>query len=301
MSVPNHEPPAAPDVTTRLRELVEGGNLSGRDKTRILDALVATCFDLTRARRDRDALKAELATALAAHKAFAYSVSHDLSAPLRAIDGFARMLSERPRGEWDAEAERFLGIICANAKTMNDQLAGLLHLSRLEHQDLRCMVVDMTDVARAVVDDVRSHEPERQVAVSIAALEAAFADLAMMSHVFTELVTNAWKFTRVRASATVEISSHTRGTENVYVVRDDGVGFAPAAADRLFAVFRRLHKPDEFEGLGVGLAAVRAIVTRHRGRVWAEGEPRKGATFCFSLPRASSAGDGEPPPQSGTV
>ncbi|MBI3768339.1 MAG: two-component sensor histidine kinase [Deltaproteobacteria bacterium] len=290
MSVPDRERPADPDATSRLRALVEDATgLSGPAKARIFDALAAVGAEFARVRSGLDASKAELVAATDAHEAFAYSVSHDLRAPLRAIDGFARMLAEMPRGEPNAEADRFLAVICQSAKTMNDQLDGLLTLSRLERQDLRYTTIDMTDLAHTVVDEVRRREPARCVTVSLAGLEPAFGDLAMMRRLLGELVANAWKFTRSRPAATVEIVSHERATENVYVVCDDGVGFAPGAADRLFTAFRRLHAPAEFEGLGVGLAVVRTIVTRHRGRVWAEGEAGTGAKFYFSLPRLDGA------------
>jgi light-regulated signal transduction histidine kinase (bacteriophytochrome) len=232
------------------------------------------------------AVRAELAFAIESYKAFAYSVSHDLRAPLRAIAGFASILKEAPAGELSEDTQHFLDIIHDNVQLLSAQMEGLLELSRLEHRGLIPGLVDMTVLAERAVERVRTVGPERDVAVTVAPLPPAFADTATMEIALFELVANAWKFTRQKPAASIVIDSPSGGREDevTYRVRDDGVGFAKDSANRLFVAFRRLHGPKEFEGLGIGLAKVRSIVIRHHGRVWAEAEPDRGATFAFSLP-----------------
>ena len=231
------------------------------------------------------AARAELAAALAAYKAFAYSVSHDLRAPLRAIVGFAGMLEESLPPDLSGDVQHFLAVIRDNAALLNAQIDALLALSRLEHRPLRRAPVDMTAMAQAIVAATRDREPERSVATRVGALPYAVADPELMHTALTELVRNAWKFTRRCAAPEVELDGEARLGETVYFVRDNGVGFSPESADRLFTVFRRLHSPKEFDGLGLGLATVRSIVTRHGGRAWAEcgGEPSR-TTMWFALP-----------------
>lgn len=248
--------------------------------------LAAAPDELALARHELAAVRAELAFAIESYKAFAYSVSHDLHAPLRAIAGFASMLKETPAGGLTEDAQRFLDIIHDNVQLLSTQMDGLLELSRLEHRMLAPGLVDMTAVAEAAVDRVRALDPARDVAVTVAPLPPAVADAATMEIAIVELVQNAWKFTRNRPDAAIAIDSPPCGHEGevVYRVWDNGVGFATRSADRLFVAFRRLHSLKEFEGLGLGLAKVKTVVTRHHGRVWAESEPNRGASFAFSLP-----------------
>jgi light-regulated signal transduction histidine kinase (bacteriophytochrome) len=264
----------------RLRALATA---VGPDQARLVAAVE---HDLAEMRRDLEAARGDLAASVEAHRAFLHSVTHDLRAPLRAIDGFARLLEQGCGAQLDGEHREFLTIICENTATMNDQINALLDLARLELCPLVPTVVDMTDLARGVVDEIRRRSPERTVEVEIDALPCAAADVDSMRRVLIELVGNAWKFTRRKAAPRVEIGARADvAAEDVYFVRDNGDGFAPNGAVRLFTIFRRLHKPKEFEGLGVGLAAVRTIVGRHGGRVWAEAAQGESATFYFSLPR----------------
>jgi light-regulated signal transduction histidine kinase (bacteriophytochrome) len=226
---------------------------------------------------------AELEAANAELEAFCYSVSHDLRAPLRAVDGYARMLQEDYAGRLDAEAERLLGVVRGNARRMGQLIDDLLAFSRLGRQQPVAQSVDMTRMAADVVDEVRG---DRAVAVELAALPPAKADPALLRQVWTNLIGNAVKYSAKKSDPRVVISGHVNGQENVYSVADNGAGFDMRYADKLFGVFQRLHRTDEFEGTGVGLAIVQRVVTRHGGRVWAQGKPGEGACFYFTLPKA---------------
>jgi PAS domain S-box-containing protein len=228
---------------------------------------------------------AELEAANAELEAFSSSVSHDLRAPLRAIEGYAQLLLEHQPQQLDAEGRRFLGTIVASTKRMGEIIEDLLALSQLGRQALRKSRVDLTALARGVVDEIAEARPDRCVAVTIGELPAALCDRSMMRQVLVNLIGNAFKFTRHRDRPVVEIGAREEAEENVYFVRDNGVGFDLRYSNRLFGVFQRLHRPEEFEGTGVGLAIVDRVIRRHGGRVWAEGEVDKGATFYFSLPK----------------
>jgi PAS domain S-box-containing protein len=244
-------------------------------------------FDITHrkeAERELARLHAELEDRAAQLEAFSYSVSHDLRAPLRAIDGYARILVEDHADRLDAEARRVLGVICDNARHMGRLIDDLLTFSRLGRKEVEKSPVDMASLARSVVDELRLLEPDRRVAVTIGSLPPALADPAMIRQVLTNVVANAWKFTRGRAEATIEVTGAAGPRETTYRVRDNGAGFDMQYASKLFGVFQRLHRADQFEGTGVGLAIVHRIVQRHGGRVWAHGAVDRGATFTFTLP-----------------
>jgi len=238
--------------------------------------------ELTATRRELDAVRTELALAIDSYKAFAYSVSHDLRAPLRAIAGFASMLEESLPDQLTDDARSLFAMIRDNVHVLSAQIDGLLVLSRLEHRELRPCLVDMTSVAQAVVDRMRQTEPTHAVAVTVAALAPVNGDVDMLQTALLELVKNAWKFTKRRSAPMVLIDSERRQGDVVYRVRDNGVGLS-GSTDGLFTVFRRLHGRNDYDGLGIGLATVKTIVTRHRGTVWIEPAP-EGATFAFSLP-----------------
>jgi len=240
-----------------------------------------------RATDDLAALNRRLAAANRELEAFSYSVSHDLRAPLRAIDGFARILVEDHAPRLDADARRALDVVRENAQRMGRLIDDLLALSRLGRKELVRTPVDVGALVRAVVDEVARLEPDRVVAVTIGELPVTVADAGMLRQVFANLVGNAFKYTRRTADPRVEIGSVRDASGVVYFVRDNGTGFDMRSANRLFQVFHRLHRADEFEGTGIGLATVQRIVQRHGGRVWAEGAVGRGATFRFTL--------GEPP------
>jgi light-regulated signal transduction histidine kinase (bacteriophytochrome) len=217
-------------------------------------------------------------------ESFSYSVSHDLRAPLRAVDGYARMLEEDYAARLDDEGRRLLAVVRQSSVRMGRLIDDLLAFSRLGRQQPAKQLVDMTELARDVVTELRNGAA---ASVELGALPSARADRALIRQVWTNLVGNALKYSGKRADARVEIGGRQDGGESVYWVRDNGVGFDMRYADKLFGVFQRLHRVDEFDGTGVGLAIVQRVVARHGGRVWAQAKPGEGACFHFSLPVAA--------------
>jgi len=236
----------------------------------------------------RKHMEAALRETNAELEAFSYSVSHDLRAPLRAIDGFARILLEDHGGKLDAEGRRVADVIRTNTQRMGALIDDLLTFSRLGRTELVAAEVDMQRLARAVVEEQQGAAGERAVEVTMGALPPARGDRPLLRQVLVNLIQNAFKFTRTRSPSRIELGSQGNGNETVYYVRDNGVGFDMRYAGKLFGVFQRLHRAEEFEGTGVGLAIVQRIVHRHGGRVWAEGAVDAGATFYFTLPREPS-------------
>jgi PAS domain S-box-containing protein len=217
-------------------------------------------------------------------EAFSYSVSHDLRAPLRAIDGFARILDEDYTARLDNEGRRLLGIICAEARRMGQLIDDLLAFSRMSRQQVEPEQIDMTALAQAVFDEHAAQALGRQLQFKAQPLPPALGDRALLRQALGNLISNAIKYTRPRAVAEIEIGGRTEGGENLYYVKDNGVGFDMRYVGKLFGVFQRLHTDAEFEGTGVGLALVQRVIHRHRGRVWAEGKLNEGSTFYFTLP-----------------
>jgi light-regulated signal transduction histidine kinase (bacteriophytochrome) len=218
-------------------------------------------------------------------EAFSYSVSHDLRAPLRAVDGYARMLEEDYGAKLDGEGQRLLRVVRDAAGRMGRLIDDLLAFSRLGRQAPVRRRVDMDALVAEVFAELRG---ESRAVLAAAALPAADADPAMLKQVWANLIGNALKYSGKRADPRVEVSARVEGADAVYSVRDNGVGFDARYADKLFGVFQRLHRADEFPGTGVGLAIVQRVVARHGGRVWAEGAPGQGACFHFSLPREAA-------------
>jgi len=214
-------------------------------------------------------------------EAFAYSVSHDLRAPLRAVDGFARILLEEYAPQLVPEAQRHLGIVRQNAQHMGDLIDGLLMLSRLGRQSLRMEEVEIGKLVCQVVEELETEIGGRQVEFVVGDLPPCRADPLLLRQVFVNLVSNALKFTSEREIARIEIGAQEIDGEQVYYVRDNGVGFDMRYADKLFGVFQRLHR--SYEGTGVGLAIVQRILRRHGGRIWAEATVDEGATFYLTL------------------
>jgi signal transduction histidine kinase len=243
----------------------------------------------TMAERVADAqhrLEEKVAERTAELESFSYSVSHDLRAPLRAIDGFARILQEDHRAELGVEAQRLLGVIGQNTLRMGQLIDDLLAFSRLGRQELTKKHVDMGELARGIVEEVKRTEGDRPLEIAVDTLPPASGDRALLRQALGNLVQNAAKFTRGRAPARIEIGTKPDGGRTVYFVKDNGAGFDERYAGKLFGVFQRLHSAEEFEGTGVGLAIVQRIVERHGGRVWGEGKIDEGATFYFTLPRS---------------
>jgi two-component system sensor kinase len=216
---------------------------------------------------------------------FTYSVSHDLRAPLRAIDGFSRILVEDFSGRMSKEELRLLDVIRKNAHQMGQLIDDLLAFSRLGRKELSIGYVDMKDLLVGLVPEVLAGTEHRVIDLRAKYIPPCIGDKALLRQVWTNLLGNAVKYTRHREQAVISISGEEIGDELVYRIEDNGAGFDMQYIDKLFGVFQRLHKPAEFEGTGVGLALVARIVRRHGGRVWAEGRPGSGATFSFSLPR----------------
>lgn len=230
-------------------------------------------------------LEQRVAERTAELEAFSYSVSHDLRTPLLTIDGFSKMLLEEHSRKLDTEAKRLLSVICTNVQNMGLLIDDLLAFSRLGRQEMRPAEINMGELAGAVFEDLKSLASDRQVKFKLKELPPAFGDQTMMRQVFVNLLSNALKFARSREVAVIEVGAAVEGDENVYHVKDNGVGFDMKYASKLFGVFQRLHTDEEFAGTGVGLAFVQRIIQRHGGRVWAEAQVDQGATIYFTLPR----------------
>ena len=226
---------------------------------------------------------AELRSSNEELEAFVYTVSHDLRAPLRAMDGFSRLLLDSY--PLDARGRDWLSRVRAGAQrmgTMIDELLRLAHVSRVE---LRHEQVDVTGLARGIASELRSAEPQRNVEFVIPENLTGSGDPDLLRIVLENLLSNAWKFTSTHERATIEVGVREHDGDTAFFVRDDGVGFDMAYAAQLFKPFQRLHRADEFDGHGIGLAGVQRIVTRHGGRIWADAKPDRGATFTFTLGR----------------
>jgi len=216
---------------------------------------------------------------------FSYSISHDLRAPLRAIDGLSRMLADSLGNGINEDVHHYLATLHDNIQQMNELIDGLLHFSRLAFEPLTSRTIEMKDLAQYALNNILSTKPERKVEIILADLPAAWGDPLLIRQVFINLIDNAFKYTCKRELAQIEIGFFLRDGQNVYFVRDNGVGFDMKYAQKLFDVFQRLHSAAEFEGIGIGLANVRRIILRHGGQVWAEASVGKGATFYFTLPK----------------
>ena len=229
---------------------------------------------------------AELEDANKDLEAFSYSVSHDLRAPLRAIDGYARMLEEDYGPRLDAEGNRLLGVVRENSHRMGQLIDDLLAFSRLGRTALRTQSVPLDPFVRQIVDELRPNGDTRKIEFVVGTLGSAEVDQAMLKQALSNLVNNAIKFTRDRKPAVVEIGCRNGATANgapVYYVKDNGAGFDMKYYDKLFGVFQRLHTTAEYPGTGVGLAIVQQVIRRHGGNIWAEAKPGEGATFFFTL------------------
>ncbi len=232
----------------------------------------------------------ELTAAVRELESFSYTVSHDLRAPLRGIAGFARILREDCARELSDEGERLLGRIEANAKHMAALIDGLLDHARYSRRPLERARVEPAALVRRTLEDMRGELEHHRVETVVGDLPACFADPFLLERVYANLLSNAVKYSAVRERPRLEVGARTEGEETVYYVRDNGVGFDMRYAGKLFGVFERLHSPEEFPGIGIGLSSVRRIVERHGGRVWAQSAPGEGATFFFTLGAA-------PPPR----
>ncbi len=228
---------------------------------------------LARQNNDLKAVNQEL-------EAFSYSVSHDLRAPLRAIDGFSQILLKEHAGQLDEKGLDRLGRVRRGAQRMGELIDDLLKLSRVTRAELKVKRVDLGGLATEVVEALRKQEPERSVTLDIAPNLEAEADAKLLRIALDNLLGNAWKFTARRQAARIEVG---RENATTFFVRDNGAGFDMAYADKLFGAFQRLHDATEFPGTGIGLATVQRVIHKHGGRIWAESAPEAGATFRFTL------------------
>lgn len=260
-------------------ECVTGYRGTARDITarQIVEAEVRRLNEQLRKRIDQlNALNKEL-------EAFSYSVSHDLRAPLRSIDGFSQALLEDYEDRLDADGQDYLRRVRAASQKMAGLIDDLLNLSRVARNEISRRPVDVTELVQSVAAVLRESQAGRNVEFVAAEGIRADADPRLLRIAFENLLGNAWKFTRNRRDARIEVGMLRRLDETAYFVRDNGVGFDMAYANKLFGAFQRLHTNDEFEGTGIGLATVQRIIGRHGGRVWAEGAVGEGATFYFTL------------------
>jgi PAS domain S-box-containing protein len=256
------------DITERKR---------GEEEIRALNE------ELGKRTTDLEAINKEL-------EAFAYSISHDLRAPLRHMVGFTELLQKNAASVLNEKSQRYVGIILESAKKMGNLIDDLLAFSRIGRAEANKRFVSLDEIAREVLSEVRPETAGRDIAWKVGELPVCYGDGSMLRLALVNLVSNAAKFTRTRPKAEIEIGCMTQQQDQIVVfVRDNGVGFNMKYVDKLFGVFQRLHPYEAFEGTGIGLATVQRIVHRHGGRVWAEGIVDQGATFYFSLSKSKGA------------
>jgi two-component system sensor histidine kinase/response regulator len=260
-------------------------------KLNVILPVIARALDVQRLRRENAELQEreqrrseELAAAYQDLEAFSYSISHDLRAPLRAIDSFAQILEDDFAQSLDEEGRRVIGIIRRGSQKMDQLIVGLLEFSRAGRERLDFERIDMTALARSAAAEVMGAYPKAHI--DIADLPAAAGDATVIRQVWCNLIGNALKYSAKRPEPRVRISGRIEDREAIYQVEDNGAGFDMRYADKLFGVFQRLHRTEDFSGTGVGLAIVHRIVARHGGRIWAQGAPDAGACFQFALPVA---------------
>ena len=276
-------------LKARIRALLRRKFVQEENR-RIREQLLRTEIDATEARAARELaetralLADELERKNKELEAFSYSVSHDLRAPLRSIDGFSKALLEEYGGQLDANGQRYLSLVCTAAQRMGELIDDLLELSKVGRAELQRRRVDLSDLARKVATELQRATPSRQVQVLIPDGVVADGDCRLLQVVLENLLGNAWKFTSTVTEAIVEFGVAQRDGVPTYFVRDNGAGFDMAYAGRLFTPFQRLHSESKFPGTGIGLATVHRIVDRHGGRVWAESAVERGATFLWTLP-----------------
>jgi PAS domain S-box-containing protein len=225
----------------------------------------------------------ELEQATLELESFSYTVADDLKAPLRAIEGFSRMLLGEHTAGLDEEGRRLLRVVMDNTQLMRGLINDLHNLARTACQQMRKASVNLTDLAEAVFKRLKAEDPGRNLRLIAKDSPPAWGDYPLLYQVMRNLLENAFKFTRDKKTAVIEVGGRSEGQEDLYYVKDNGIGFNEEESHKIFVVFGRLHNGEQYEGTGVGLATAQRIIRRHGGRIWAEGKPGKGATFYFTL------------------
>jgi PAS domain S-box-containing protein len=278
---------AEADVILRGSNRVVWGKASiQRDNKGSITGAIESIRDITERRQAEMDLAERTMQLEAANKeleSFSYSVAHDLRAPLRAIDGFSRMILKKQGDNFDEDTLNKFNIIRSNAHMMGQLIDDLLALSRLGRKHMSLTLLDMDALVRDAWKEMQNMNPDRNMVLTVNSIPPGYGDRALIKQMYINLLSNAVKFTKNRDTAHIEAGGYSDGNEVVYYVRDNGVGFDMQYYDKLFGVFQRLHSADAFEGTGVGLAIVQRIVHRHGGRVWAEGKIDQGACLYFTL------------------
>ena len=263
--------------------------------------MVGTRIDVTE-RKEAEARIQELNEQLGQHvlkleaankelETFAYTVSHDLKTPLVGIEGFSRILMERYSKPLDAKGQKYVSILHSTARHMQELIEDLLGFFRLGRKGMEYSAVDVAGIVQEVYNELRAIYGDRSIRLHLKKLPPAYADRVMLRQVFFNLLDNSVKFSKSEPVTLIEVGGRAEQEANVYYVKDNGIGFPMEQADRIFQIFERLHSSDEFEGTGIGLAIVQRIVQRHGGKVWAEGRPKEGAVFYFTIARKAQPGD----------
>lgn len=226
---------------------------------------------------------AELEVANKELESFSYSVSHDLRAPLRAVDGYSKMVLKQFAPQLPAEGQQLLKRVRASAHRMGELIDGLLQFSRLGRESISMRPISVSGIVRGVLAELQSEQQNRTVELMVSELPDCVGDPLLLHQVFLNLLSNAFKFTRHKKKAVIKIGCEQNENENIYFIGDNGAGFDMRYVEKLFGVFQRLHSVEEFEGTGVGLSIVQRIIQRHGGRIWVKAQPNRGATFYFTL------------------
>ncbi len=282
---------ATGDLTTRAGPSYPSGELGllAQDFDNMAAALQERDADLLKIAAELRQRAQELTAANQELENFTYSVAHDLRAPLRSMGSFARIMMEDYADQLDADGQRYLNIIQQEARKMGQLIDDLLALARLGRKELGLTRLDLAELAQAVFDELKAACPERNLQIEVQPLPAVLGDRVMFRQLLVNLMDNAIKFTQNRESALIQVSGWEEGDENVYCLKDNGVGFDMRFVNKLFEVFQRLHPEEEYGGTGVGLAIVKRVIDRHGGRVWAESKLGEGTTICFALPKRKDA------------
>jgi two-component system sensor histidine kinase/response regulator len=266
-------------------------------KLNVLLPVIARALQVRRLRRENAELQErerrrseELAAAYRDLESFSYSISHDLRAPLRAITSFAQLVEDELGTQSEAETRRMIGIIRNGSQKMDQLIVGLLEFSRAGREPLNLELIDMTVMAGAAATEAMALHSGPTPRIDIEDMPKGAADARVIRQVWCNLIGNALKYSAKRAEPQIKITGRIEGGETLYQVEDNGAGFDMRYADKLFGVFQRLHRTEEFSGTGVGLAIVQRIIARHGGRIWARGAPDLGASFEFALPIVAEIG-----------